>query len=139
MTCSEWSVEREEGSRDRWKDTVLSAKSSLILSVQISIPILISSTSPPPLVTAHSVTAALIYLLVIYPSIDHTFSHHPSLSHISGWVTLNTIVNRQTHVHPSITIFPHLYLCAVYAVPVCRPGCIGCSQWRYQCCMGLWL
>lgn len=138
MTCSERRVEREEGSRDRWKDTAFSAKSSLILSVQISIPI--SSISLPPIVTAHSVTAVLIYPLIMYPSIDDIFSHHPSLSHFKP---SNPQYNcEQADPHPSI--YPHMYLCVVCvsvcaAVPVCRPGCIGCSQWRYQCCIGLWL
>lgn len=59
--------------------TALPAKSSLILSVQISKPILISSTSLPPLVTAHSVTAALIHPLIMYQSSHHLFSHLPSL------------------------------------------------------------
>lgn len=30
-------------------------------------------------------------------------------------------------------IFLRVSQCA--AVPACRPGCTGCSRWRYRCCM----
>lgn len=103
MTCSEWSGEREEGSEDRWKDTALSAKSSLILSVQIFIPILISS---PPFLSQLQLTLSLphssIHSLCIHPSI--IYSAIICLSHILGRVTLKTMVNRQAH-HASTNIF----------------------------------
>lgn len=59
MTCSQWSVEREEGSTDRWEDTVFSAKSSLILSAQISHPHPLHL--PASCSYSLAVTAALIY------------------------------------------------------------------------------
>lgn len=61
MTYSQWSVEREEGSTDRWEDTVFSAKSSLIVSAQISHPHPDPLHLPASCSYSLAVTAALIY------------------------------------------------------------------------------
>lgn len=93
-TCSEWSVRREKESRDRWRHAVLAAKSTLILSVQISIPIPISSTTLPPLVTAHPVSAAPIQPRFVYPSIYS--ATHASIAYLRPSNACSHQLNVQT-------------------------------------------
>lgn len=106
MTCSPRSVEGDEGSADRWKDTAFSAKYALIVSAQISHPHLLHLSLPA--VTAHSATAALIHPLVMHPSIHYLFTPSNPLD----WV--RRLLKGRPHSHAPRSILFHQHLCMFF-------------------------
>lgn len=98
-----------------------------------------------------SVLHASIGLLSIHPSISQHHSFHLTLEREQPQTRFRVLTcHFSLRYHKKLNtanvsllqlsfffISTSLQCVCEAAVPVCRPGCIGCSQWRYRWCMGL--
>lgn len=67
---------------------------------------------------------------------DHYASIHPSSIHTLTQLRLSRMSVKQTDPGRLASIAASFCVCpSALQLPACRPGCTGCSRWRYRWCM----